>query len=162
LVENTDKLAFDLTIEMTYWSAGLPLAFATSDVSALLPGQTRAVRLRPSEPLPPGRPFEYRLSLSWRGSPDGAPGVEAAPRLQFGRWEELPNLGLDVEVTNGDAHTRSVALQALLFRGQRLVQIAAGSVMDLAPGQTKTATLLTSEPTPPFDRILFIVERLLS
>jgi O-antigen ligase len=162
LVENTDKLAFDLTLRMTYLSAGLPLAMATSDVSALLPGQTRAVRLRPNEPLPAGRPLEYQLGISWRSSPEGAPGVEAAPRLQFGRWEELPNLGLDVEVTNSDANTRSVALQALLYRGQRLVEIASGRVMDLAPGQTKTATLLTSEPTPPFDRILFIVDRLLS
>jgi hypothetical protein len=161
LVENTESVAYDVEVEMTYSVSGTPIATAVSDVPDLLPGQRRGVNLSPSSPLPLDRRFDYEVKVTRRQHSDETRGAEVLRRIQFGRWEGVPDLGLDVEVTNGDLATRSVAVQGLLIRGGRLAGIASGSLAELAPGQTKTVTLLTREPTPRFDRVVFTAERLL-
>jgi hypothetical protein len=146
---------------MTYQVDGKIVATASGLVENLAPRQARAVVLESRAVLPVVRQVVYTLRLVRTPRPEGSLLADVTRQIKFGPWQELPDVGLDVEVTNGGATTRSLRLQALLFGQGGLVGIATGSVMNLAPGQTKLATLLAIGPPPPYDRVSFAVDALL-
>jgi hypothetical protein len=65
------------------------------------------------------------------------------------------------------AVTRTLLLAFTTFDSRTFLSLpawfvdATGSVMNLAPGQTKSATLLAIGPPPPYDRVSFAVDALL-
>lgn len=71
--------------------------------------------------------------------------AEVASKITFGKLAAQSAFGgfttLVVETTNGDTRAHTFTVQASFYKGGNLIGLAVGSVNDLAPGQTKTATL---------------------
>jgi tetratricopeptide (TPR) repeat protein/O-antigen ligase len=161
IVRNSDAQPYDLELGMSYQQSEEVFATATANVGDLQPGQTRVVILEPSQQLPLRREFSYSLQVARFAGQKGSRQAEIARRIRFGEMRFLPNLGFDVEVRNEGSETSSLRLQALVFRGGGLVNFGTGRVTDLAPGQMKVATLLTSEVPQGYDEVVFAVDRLL-
>jgi hypothetical protein len=146
---------------MSYQLGGEVFATASARVEDLQPRQARVAILEPSQPMPLRREFGYSLQVARFAGQEGSRPAEIARRIRFGEMRFLPNLGFDVEVANEGSATCSLRLQALVYKSNELVNFATGKVTDLAPGQMKVATLLTSEVPQAYDDVVFTVDGLL-
>ncbi len=149
-VTNTTDQVKSFTVKATYKVGEQIAATASGAVNDLLPGQTRAVSLLSQDAIP--ATFDsVRVDVDTMiVESTTTPGSEVAAKLAFGQPAVKTNAGLstvDVEVTNNDTVNHSFTVQAMFLQGDKLVGIATGAVNDLAPGQTKTATLLTQGTT---------------
>jgi hypothetical protein len=157
LVRNRSDWIYDVRLEMTFELEGTPRATASGALNNLAPGGMRGLRLSPPRQQ---RWTVWQLVGEWKPVPEGSRRSEGADRVKFGRWYEIPDLGLDLDVTNADEATQSIALQAVLFKGATFVGVATGTHIDLPPGHTRQATLLMDEPMPSFDRLVFAADLL--
>lgn len=145
LVTNTTDQVKSFTVKATYKSGDNILATASGAVNDILPGQTRAASLLSQDTLP--AQFDtVRIDVDTMIVESSTTrGSTAASKLVFGT-PAISGTGnfitLNVEVTNNDSDAHSFTVQTLALLDGKLVGVATGAVNDLAPGQTKTATLL--------------------
>lgn len=145
LATNTTDQVKSFTVKATYKTGEQIAATAVGAVNDLAPGQTRAVSLVSQEAIPANTDsvrVDVDTMIREAASTSGA---EVAQKLQFGPPNVKATSGLstvDVEVTNNDVAAHSLTVQATFTQGGKLVGIGSGAVNDLAPGQTKTATLI--------------------
>lgn len=150
LATNTTDQVKSFTVKATYKTGEQIAATASGAVNDLLPGQSRAVTLLSQEAIP-ANADSVRIDVDTMiREAASTPGAETAKKLQFGPPNVKAASGLstvDVEVTNNDAAAHSLTVQAAFTQGGKLVGVASGAVNDLAPGQTKTATLIVQGQT---------------
>jgi hypothetical protein len=161
LATNTTEVVKTFTVRATYTQDGRPVATAAGAVNDLLPGQTRAALLASTDQIPTGAQ-SVRLDVgSVVDKAATTPGARAAGLIRFGAARALPSPTLptvELDVTNGDQAAHTLTVQAALLRGDELVGVAVGSVNDLAPGATKTASLTVQGTTEGHDRVLPAVQ----
>jgi hypothetical protein len=143
IAENTSDLVKSYTVKATYKSGDTITATATGFVNDHLPGTKRAVTLLLDGT--PGGSDSVRVDVDTMVLEQATTaGAAIARQLTFGAMRfssgVLPTI--DVEVTNNASQTILLTVSAAITRNNDLVGIASGAVSDLAPGQTKTATLL--------------------
>lgn len=146
LATNTTNEVKSFTVKATYKNGDTILTTAIGTVNDLLPGQTRTVSLLSQNPLPT-EAETVRVDVdTMLIESDTTSGATAASRLVFGK-PTISGSGslamIDVEVTNNDTNPHSFLVQAFALVGGKLVGVASGAVNDLAPGQVKTASLLS-------------------
>lgn len=150
LATNTTTQVKSFTVKATYKQGDQLLATASGAVNELLPNQTRAVMLLAQGEIPTTadtiRVDVDTMVLERDASGEG----DVAQKIAFGQ-PLIQNSGsfamVDVEVTNNDTNAHSFTVQAIFLRDNQLVGLATGAVNELAPGQTKTASLITQGET---------------
>jgi len=73
------------------------------------------------------------------------PGATAAAKLTFGKptvTTRGSSSTVEVEVTNSDTTAHSATIGAGFYDDQTLLGVGSGALNDIAPGQTKTVTLI--------------------
>lgn len=162
LVRNTTDQVKSFTVKVTYKEGDRILATAIGAVNDLQPGQLRAANLSSTQPLP--EQFDsVRVDVDTMvREAQSTPAAEAARKITFGEpaIKEGSFPTVDVEVTNGDSAPHSFTVQAIFLQGGELVSVASGAVNDLAPGQTKTATLASVGGIPEHDEVQLAVDTL--
>lgn len=141
LVTNTTDLVKTFTVKATYKTDDKIVGTSSGAVNNLLPGQTRAAMLVAMEEIPSDYEtvrVDVDTLLAERESTSQA---ETASQIIFGE-PVVGGFGVNVEATNKNERPHSFTVQATFMRDGELVGFATGAVNDLAPGQTKTATLI--------------------
>lgn len=144
LVTNTTTQVKSFTAKATFKSGDQILATAVGAVNDLLSGQTRAVSMLTTDVIPDSYD-SVRLDVDTMiREVDATASADAAMKIVFGSpaisGGDFPMV--NVEVTNNDSAQHSMTVQAVFTQGGQLVGVATGAVNELAPGQTKTATLM--------------------
>lgn len=150
LATNTTGLVKSFTVKATYKTGAQIVATASGAVNDLLPGQTRAVTLLSQGSIPVS--FDnVRVDVDTLiVDATSTVGSTVVPKIVFGSHQINTNGGfttIDAEVINNDVAAHSFSVQATFVQNGVLVGTASGAVNDLAPGQTKTATLLMQGTT---------------
>jgi hypothetical protein len=161
LASNTTDVVKTFTVRATYTQDGRPVATAAGAVNDLLPGQTRAALLASTDQIPAGAQ-SVRLEVgSVVEEAPTTPGARAAGLIRFGAARAVPSQtqpAVELEVTNGDQAAHTITVQAALLRGDELVGVAVGAVSNLAPGATRTASLMVQGTTEGHDRVIPAVQ----
>lgn len=148
------------TVKATYKTGDTILATAVGAVNALLPNQKRAVVLVSTQGIP-AKYDSVRVDVDTLISKaKSTQASDATTKIKFGTPSVNQGIGLDVEVTNGDAVPHSFTVSAALLKGGNLVGVASGAVNDLGSGQTKTATVVAAGPMPTYDQTIIAVDSL--
>lgn len=150
LVTNTSDQVKTFTLEATYKLGDNIVATAVGSVNDLAAGQTRAVVLTSQDAIP--SQFDaVRVDVdTMLVESQSTPGAEVASKIAFGIplvRDEGNFTTVDVEVTNNDSVAHAFTVQSIFTQGGRLTAIGTGSVNEIAPGQTKTATLIVQGVT---------------
>ena len=131
----------------TFKSGDNIVATATGFVNDMRPGERRAVSLLLDEDELPAYD-SVRIDADTMVSEGASTDRSAvAELLAFGPLRVNNQGGFvtaDVEITNGSDREVSVFVGAAFLRGGALIGWGSGAVNDLAPGQTKTASLLVT------------------
>lgn len=146
LVTNTTNQVKSFLVKATYKNGETIVATAIGAVNDLLPGQTRSASILSQDTIP-DKFDSVRLDVDTMvNESDTTPGSIAASKLSFGK-PAISGSGsfvtINVEVTNNDTAPHSLMVQAIALIDGNLVGVAIGAVNDIAPGQTKTASLLS-------------------
>lgn len=158
---NTTQQVKSFTVKATYKNGDTILTTASGAVNDLRPGQSRAVTLIARDKVP-DKYETVRVDVDTMiREAASTPGADAAAKLSFGP----PNIKtqgslstVDVEVKNGDSAPHSFTVQAAYLKAGELSGVATGAVNDLAPGQTKTATLLVQGTAAGADKTELAIE----
>lgn len=152
LADNTTDQVKSFTVKATFKAGDQIVATAVGAVNDMLPGQRRAVMLMAAEEIPGYDSVRVDVDTMVREA-ETTGGAQIAQRQRFGPVAVNDVGGFitaDVEVTNGDDDTHSYTVQAAWLAGDQLVGVGSGAVNDIAPGQTKTVSLLiTGEANGP-------------
>jgi hypothetical protein len=160
-VKNTGSTIKSFDVKVSYGGG----AVATGRVEDVAPGQTRVATLISMDQVP-ANPASIKVDLEGVTERASSP----ATKVTFGTPQLRSQNGvaqLVVDVTNGDAAAHSVYIAAGFYKDADLVGLARGGVDALAPGQTRSATLLVygdaggpigttrsaTTGVPPYDRI---------
>jgi hypothetical protein len=163
LAQNTSDLVKTYTVKATYKSGETITATATGVVNDHLAGQTRTVTLLLD--TAPGPDDVVTVDVDTMISEDETtPNAEIAKLVVFGPPSfndgSLPTIA--VEVTNNSDALISLLVSAGVLRDEILVGIGSGAVNDLAPGDTKTATLLMDGEGTAEDEVILSVDSVLT
>lgn len=142
LATNTTNMVKTFTVKATYKNGDQILATAVGTVNDMQPGQTRAVSLVSLDEIPATYEtvrIDVDTMILETKTTDGA---DAARQIVFGPPAIDANGFINVEATNNDDSLHTFTVQGILMQGGQLVGIAVGTVNDLAPGQTKTVTMI--------------------
>jgi len=149
-VTNNGTTVKSFTAKATWKNGDQIAATASGAINDLQAGQTRALSLHAMEKLPDNGDAPKIEVDTMIGEAASTPGAAAAKKVTFGPPKVSSTAGftqLDVEVTNGDDKPHSLTVQAVFMKGDELVAVGIGAVNDVAPGQTKTATLVVQGNT---------------
>lgn len=145
VVNNSEQVKSFLA-KATFKQGDQIVATATGAVNDLLPGQIRSVSMLAQGPIPTYDSARLEVN-TWTADRESTLGGNAAKQLKFGKplvRSSGSNSVVDIEVTNTDSVPHSALVSADFYGGDDLVGVGSGAVNDLAPGQTKTATLLVT------------------
>lgn len=158
MVENVSDTVRTFTVKATFLSGGSIVATGVGAVNDLAPGQRRASSLLVDEsPLPAYDEVLLQVDTMLDQGSDSE-SAEIAEQLTFGEPrinDQSGFVSVDVQVTNGSSETVTFTVGAAFLNGDALVGTGTGAVNDLAPGETQTATLLTSGDTNASEVLLY-------
>jgi hypothetical protein len=145
LATNSTGLVKSFTVKATYKVGGQIVATASGAVNDFLPKSMRAVLLVSTDKIP-ATYDSVRVDVDTLViEAPTTPGAEIAKQQTFGQPSVKSLAGspaVDIEVTNTDGKPHSFTVQVAFINGNNLVGVASGAVNDIAPGQTKTASLI--------------------
>jgi hypothetical protein len=161
-VTNTTDQVKSFTVKATFKNGSSVAATASGAVNDLLPQQKRVVALISTDAIP-ATYDSVRVDVDTMvREAKTTKGADAAHNISFGepaiKGGAMPSV--EVEVTNGDSATHSFTVQGAFYDGDDVVGLATGAVNDLAPGQTKTATLLVQGSTKSSDQPALAIDTL--
>jgi hypothetical protein len=161
-VTNTTDQVKSFTVKATFKNGSSVAATASGAVNDLLPQQKRVVALVSTDAIP-ATYDSVRVDVDTMvREAKTTTGADAARNISFGepvvKGGAMPTV--DVEVTNGDSATHSFMVQGAFYDGDDVVGLATGAVNDLAPGQTKTASLLVQGSTKSSDQPAMAIDTL--
>lgn len=156
LTTNTTDLVKSFTVKATYKTGDEIVATASGSVNHLAPGQMKAATLFSQDEIPTDfdtvRVDVDTMILEEESTED----ADASAKIVFGKPVMRGGIlsTVDVEATNEDSAEHSFTVQVIFLQDDKLVGFGSGSVNDLAPGQTKTASLITRGTTENAEIIL--------
>ena len=163
LATNTTDQVKSFTVKATFKTGDKIAATANGAVNDIRPGQTRAVSMVSTSPIPTTYD-SVRVDVDTMiREAKTTPGADAAAKIKFGEPAVKTNAGfttIDLEATNGDTAVHSFTVQIAFLKGDELVGLANGAVNDLEAGQTKTATLAAVGAIPAYDKMIVNVDTL--
>jgi hypothetical protein len=163
LVQNVSDLVKSYSLKGTFKDGDTITATASGYVSNHLPGSIRTPTLYIDGE--PGASDVLTVAIdSMLIEEPSTPEGDVALQVSFGKPKINPGdfATVDVEVTNGsDATISGLSLAAGVMREGQLVGVASGVLSDMAPGQTKTATLYVTGDIAETDELLLTVETVL-
>lgn len=163
LATNSSGLVKSFTVKATYLNGDKIVATADGAVNDILPGQKRAVNLLSTDKIP-AKYSSVRVDVdTLTNASKSTDASDVVGKIKFGppTVKSVGGLGtVNVEVTNGDSTKHSFTVEAVFLQGGTLVGDAEGAVNDLAPGQTKTASLLATGSVPKHDQTLVEIDTL--
>ncbi len=144
MARNTTDLVKSFTVKATFKQGDQIVATAIGAVNDMLPGQELPVMLLATTDLGAYDYVRVDVDVMIQEARTTA-SAEAIQRIRFGPVTVMQEAGFasaEVEVTNEDDALHSFTVIAWWMQDGKLTAVASGAVNDLAPGQTKTATLL--------------------
>lgn len=159
LVQNIDSVVKSYSLKATFKDGDTITATATGIVNDHLQGTIRTPTLFVAGTPGPTDTITVQVDTMFSEDPT-TEGGELAKQVTFGpptiTVGDFPTI--DVEVTNGSESTISVTVAAGIMRDGQLVGIGSAVVTDMAPGQTKTATMFVTGSIEETDELLLTVE----
>jgi tetratricopeptide (TPR) repeat protein len=160
LMTNTTAEVRSYSFQVEFKRGGQVIGLARGVAEQVRPGERRAVSLAPR---PTNLAVEsYAAVVRFSSQVEAAgPRARAAETIRFAETSELIDLGLDVQVVNGDTAAHTLVIQASLGRDGKLVYLLSGPPIALAPGERRTVTLLADRPLPRYNQVQPAVEQVL-